>query len=235
MRRRKFYGNRAKPDMGWVVGHTQVNFNRDGGAGDQNTQVIELFDFADVDPEALTGRIEADKSDWFIKRMILNLYAVAQLDGLNQSDTMRLCSWGCATMGAADATDTGTGDLAVFGPEWYNRCARILQTGTLPVYHPGFLPYGVGNPSNNIGVLNVNGDEIPANGGAEPVGWGPLAPYWGPSHAVIDVPVSSAGLRNNQVVAFVVSTMDFPGWSWQEGDNLRVKVGYQFLMQKRKG
>lgn len=231
---RRFHGNRPKPDMGWIVGHTQLNFNRDA-SGDQNTNVVDLFDFADIDPEATTGRIEADKSDWFIKRAILQIFAVASLDGLQQSDTMRLFAWGCSVVGNQDATVVGSSDLQVFGPEWYNVQARILQTGMLPVYHPGFLPYGQGNPSNNQGVLTVEGSEIPANGGSDPVGWGPLAPWWGPSHQVVDVPVSNAGLRNNQSCAFTASTVDFPGWSWVDGDNLRIKIGYQFLMQKRKG
>jgi len=230
MARRRWASKRSSPDMGWVVGASSVGLSFPAGDPDQDTAVVQLFDFADIDPEALTGRIEADKSDWFIKRAILNIVGGCQLDGLGSGDWFRMCSWGLTVADTLLAESMAVGQNAIFGPEWYNQQARILQTGLLPVYMPGVIPYAAREGTGDI-TINVT-----SASGSEEAGWLGTAPFWGPAHQQHDISVSNAGLRNNQACCFYVSTVSTPiaGYQWQAGDVLNVRCFYQVLLQKRR-
>jgi len=230
--RRRFA--RSRPDMGWIVGKGGYSFQTDDG--NPVTILDFLFDFADIDPEAVTGKIEADKSDWFIKRVILDLYAVAVLDGFDENDSKRFFSIGLSTCGIANGVTITDNDLSVFSPEWYNLQARILQTDVCVAYHTSQIPLAMANPSNNFAVattlMNQSAD-------ADPVGWVDQAPFLGTSERHYDLQVSSAGLRNNQGMAITIATespsFNSMGMAWQPADRLTVQLFYRILMQKRRG
>jgi len=234
-RRRRFH--RSAPDRGWIVGDNKLTASPDGGYDDQSF-FFTLFDFADLDPEALTGRIEQDKSDWFVKRVILNLAVQSRCDGLDDADNRRWVEWsmGTASIENAEAMDTPVPGFAAFGPEAYNLWARQFQSGVLPAYHPGVMYYGVGNPSNEFGIMTVNGNEVPGSGGADPAGSLLMAPYWGPGQKEYDFTVSNAGLRNNQVcgILFTACRGLGPGADWAPNDQLDLRFWYQVLVQKRR-
>jgi len=231
MARRRWASKRSSPDMGWIVGASSVGLSFPAGDPDQATAVVQLFDFADIDPEALTGRIEADKSDWFIKRVLLNLVGGCQLDGIDTGDWFRMASWGLTVSDANLAEVNAVQDNAIFGPEWYNTQARILQTGLLPVYMPGVLPYAVVDGTSDVRVA------VTSASGSEAAGWLGTAPFWGPSHQTHDISVSNAGLRNNQACCAYISTVSsgISGYGWKQGDVINVRFFYQVLMQKRRG
>lgn len=230
MARRRWASRRSSPDMGWVVGNTQLSLTH-SGLSDHTAASITLFDFADIDPEALTGRIEADKSDWFIKRAILNIYAAASLEGLGAGDTARLFAWGLTVANTENTNDLLGTNQTVYGPEWYNNQARILRTGLMPAYHAPVLPLAAGSESGTIGVSTILGA---APGAADPVGYSLLFGMWGPAARHEDMVVSNAGLRNNQTVEFYCNTIDASIYGWDGGDALNVELSYQFLMQKRR-
>jgi len=227
---------RAKPDMGWIVGRNAYSLLCDGNP----VTIMDFwFDFADIDPEALTGKIEADKSDWFIKRAIVDVYGQAQLAGIEQEDAQRFITLGLSTIGNQNAVEVTDNDFNVFSPEWYNLQARILHTDSMVIYHPSQIPYGVGNPSNNFGIANVDMNQEPTEGGATPAGWVASAPFLGTARQHWDLQVSNAGLRNNQGLALTVATHNtgFSNWgmTWADGDRALIQVFYRVLMQKRRG
>lgn len=234
MSRRRWHSRRASPDMGWIVGKSTVTLSYNSSQ-EQTLAAVDLFDFADIDPEATTGRIEADKSDWFIKRVILNVFGVANLDGVGIEDTARVYNWGLSVAGTSESDEIISNDYAIFGPEWYNLQARILRTGMAPAYHVPALPLAIANPSNNYALGVTEMGPIEADGGGTPVGFVSAFGFWGQSRFVEDFPVSNAGLRNNQTCRFTVCTDDFQGiMNWANGDILGVHLGYQVLMQKRR-
>lgn len=229
MARRKRGFRRSAPDRGWIVGHFSANMSFPSGDPDANTIYRTLFDFADIDPEALTGRIEQDKSDWFVKRAILNIAASARLAGLDEGDVMRTFEWGVGTIGVENAASLVANDTPVFGAEAYNLWARQFQTGVQPAYHIPVLPYAAVEGTGDIRLA------VTSATGSEAAGWTIMSPVWGPSLRAYDFTVSNAGLRNNQEcgIAFTQS-QSVTGLSWDEGDTLDVAVWYQILVQKRR-
>lgn len=224
-RRRQW--RRTGPDMGWILGSAQLNLIK-GSVNDQSTISTTLFDFADIDAEALTGRIEADKSDWFIKRCILHMTAAGSYDGLNQSDWFRQVAWGIGTVGVEDATQINAIDAAIFGPEWQNLMARVFRTGMIPAYMPGLIPYGVVAETGDTRIA------VTSASGSEAAGWLATGPFFGPGYQNHDFQVSNAGLRNNQAVNMFASTFQMNPYFWDEGDTARIQVAYQILLQKRR-
>lgn len=227
-RKRRFH--RTAPDRGWIVG----NFTGSLSMSDTQpvtTGVYNLFDFADIDPEALTGRIEQDKSDWFVKRVILNVWVSAQIDDISEAGIFRLAEWACGTIGNENALRLDTENIPLFGPEAYNLWARQFQSGVLPAYHPGITPLTVSNPSNTFAI---NADRNDTN---QEAGWMVNSAFWGPAQKEYDFTVSNAGLRNNQTCVFALSIRDdMPViYGWDPADVLRFGVYYQVLVQKRRG
>lgn len=232
MKKRRFYRRANKPDMGWIVGASgPTAMNYPAGDPDSNTAVIQLFDFADIDPEALTGRIEQDKSDWFVKRVILNIKAVCTCDGLATYDNTRFIEWGVGVMGVANATEVTQQNYPVFSPETYNLWARQFQTGVMPVYMPAVIPYAVAEITNDVTI------QVTSAASSTAAGWLMPAPFWGPAMQTHDFTVSNAGLRNNQGCYIVYSQVQegpANGFNWDEGDVLSVDTHYQVLLQKRR-
>lgn len=230
MARRRFH--RVAPDRGWVVGHggpTTLSAN----GGDNTTYFFDLFDFADIDPEALTGRIEQDKSDWFVKRVILNIAWAAFIDGLGARDHTRFAEWAVGTMSTANATELQANSHELIGPEAYNLWSRLFQTGVRPVYMPGVIPYSNHNPINEL-AISVN----PLTNNAadnDEAGWLAAFPWAGESFVREDFSVSNAGLRNNQSCGLALTLCRGPqGFDWDESDTMSVTWWYQVLVQKRR-
>lgn len=228
-RRRKWRS--SSPDRGWILGQTAGSLTFPAGDPQWHSSFLTLFDFADIDPEALTGRIEQDKSDWFIKRMILNVAAVAELDGLQGNDVMRLWEWGVGSIAVDAANEIIANDPPVIGPEVANLWARQFQTAVMPAYHQPILPYMVSQPANEF-ALAVDTPTAPG----DMAGWTLTALPWGPAFRTFDFTVSNAGLRNNQAVGIAIAQCPAPsGYSWDESDVLRFSFHYQVLLQKRRG
>lgn len=224
MARRRFQRSKHSPDRGWVVG----TFTTSTGLIDPNANIngsVTLFDFADIDAEALTGRIEQDKSDWFVKRVILDVYGAVSFDGVTPTDTARVYELGVGVMGNADVEEFGSQAWRVMSSEVYNLWARTFRTYTRPVYAGGLIGY--------TGDFNIATENVTSGG---PVGgYSTTAPFWGPSSISDDFEVSNAGLRNNQSCVVLFSVGQAPAsFIWDEGDNLYVAGTYRVLLQKRR-
>lgn len=227
MSRRRFARSRTKPDMGWIVGTSAVQVT----GPSPGTNIDFLFDFADIDPEATTGRVEADKSDWFIKRVIADLHTTADLPGFDQNDCVRIIQWGLSTVGVENANQVNTAPISVFSGEWFNLQSRILRTGTIPAYHFGQIPIAVANPSNYIAVETVSAGDP---GDSDPAGYANQTPWFGSGRKELDFEVSNAGLRNNQGLCLTICTYGLQGLPWASEDTAYVHIAYRVLMQKRR-
>lgn len=226
-RRRRFH--RTSPDRGWIVGQSGPGSITFDTTGDVKTRYFQLFDFADIDPEALTGRIEQDKSDWFVKRVLLNIALSCRLQGLDEGANVRWVEWamGTASNENAEQMESSAG-FPVIGPEVYNLWSRQFQSGVMPTYMQGVLPYRVDpTEGNTVVAVSTTG---------EAAGWLPTAPFWGPAFKTYDFEVSNAGLRNNQSCGLAISMVQgpHPQYSWDEADVLDYTWWYQILVQKRR-
>jgi len=211
--------------MGWVVGDVQASQTAALDGNIRLAEVVSLFDFADVDAEALTGRIEQDKSDWFVKRAIIDVYAAVSFANTEPTDVARLWQMGLGVIPNANAEEINTEQYEVYSPEATNLYARTFRTYSRPVYAGGLIGY---TGDQNIATENVTT-------GGPTGGWSTTAPFWGPSMVRDDFEVSNAGLRNNQAVSLHFSMDQGPAsFDWDVGDVLYIACAYRFLMQKRR-
>jgi len=216
MAKRKFYRSRFNPDRGWIVGFNNLQFSPEAFTG-----VGTLFDFSDVDAESLTGRIEQDKSDWFIKRVVMEAYAAVSFTNATATDIARVYQLGVGVIPNANADEAQANQQRVLTGEMYNLWARLFRTWSKPVYAGGVLPYS----ENNI----LASEPFPVNS------YGVTAPFWGPSGWEADFDVSNAGLRNNQSVIFYASSSEGPAsYDWDPGDVLYLTINWRVLVQKRR-
>jgi len=223
MARRKFLRSKTQPDRGWVVGFNNMSFIK-GDTGPANT-IGTLFDFADIDAEALTGRIEQDKSDWFIKRVILEAYAAFSTSETTPTDVARIWQMGVGVMSNDHANEFNDSNLRVYSGETYNLWARTFRTWSRPVYAGGLIGY--------TGDFNIATENVTSGGPTG--GYSTTAPFWGESSVKEDFEVSNAGLRNNQSCLFLLSDSEGPAsFDWDDGDVLYVTVNYRVLLQKRR-
>lgn len=230
MARRRFARSKTTPDMGWIVGayNTGVTWN----GGQYTTGSDNLFDFADVDAEALTGRIEADKSDWFVKRVILDWCSAYATTETGPTDVARRWQFGIGIAFNNNIDDITANDYGIMSPEFYNLHSRLFRTFETSVYAGGLLPYAQEDATSNIGLATVN----LADAANLPAGYSTTAPFWGPSGGHADFEVSNAGLRNNQSCHIAIALCDGPsaGFDWKEQETLYVRFTYRVLMQKRR-
>lgn len=216
MAKRKFYRSKHQPDRGWIVGFNNMIFSPESFSA-----IGTLFDFSDIDPEALTGRIEADKSDWFVRRVIAEVYAAVSFTNTTATDVARVWQLGLGVMPNANADEVTANAYRVLSGEAYNLWARMFQTWTRPVYAGGLIPYS----ENQI----LAAEPFPVNS------YGVTAPFWGASAIYADIDVSNAGLRNNQAVVWMGSDSEGPGtYDWDPGDVLYLTMNWRVLVQKRR-
>lgn len=222
MARRRLHTSKHSPDRGWIVG----TFTTSTGAIVPNANIngsVTLFDFADVDAEALTGRIEQDKSDWFVKRVLLDLYPACSFAETEPTDTARVYEVGIGIMGNADVEEFGEQNFRVMSPEVFNYWARTFRTYTRPVYASALMPYAESFAVQNYPTVDV------------PMSYGVMSCPWGNANISDDFEVTNAGLRNNQSCVLLFSIGQPPaGYIWNEGDNLYVAGTYRILLQKRR-
>lgn len=222
MARRKFHRSKFQPDRGWLIGFNNMTMVK--GDGVSNTWGL-VFDFADIDAEALTGRIEQDKSDWFVKRVLLEAYAAFSTSETTPTDVARIWQFGMGIMNNDSVVEFDNDPLRVYSGETFNLMARTFRTWSRPVYAGGLIGY--------TGDFNIATENVTTGGPTG--GYSTTAPFWGESSIKDDFEVTSAGLRNNQSCVFLVSDSEGPAsFDWDEGDVLYVTVNYRVLLQKRR-
>lgn len=223
MARRRFMRSKTSPDRGWVVGFNNMQVEPAPG-GSPGLAIATLFDFADIDADALTGRIEQDKSDWFIKRVIFEAFAAASFANVTPTDVARIYQLGLGTIPNENATAADVDGGYVISSENYNLWSRLFRTWSRPVYAGALIGY--------TGDFNVATENVTVGG---PSSYGVTAPFWGPSAIYEDFEVSNAGLRNNQSCVWMLTGSEGPAsFDWDDNDQLYLTINYRVLLQKRR-
>lgn len=219
--RRRGRFKRHKPDMGWFVGGAvQQLTTSGGGAWNPVTDAIMSFDDINNDDPI----IAQDKSDWFIKRVIIDAYPTLGRASTGTSAPTRLWELGIGTMDITESTalDATTNETIV-DPDTYERWRRLFKTYSRPVY--ATLTLGLTSSGELVtadaGTINeVNVVDSP----------------WGESSIHDDFTVSNAGLVHNSGVylALTPSNNVSPNYEWLSGESLTVGYTYRILLQKRR-
>lgn len=218
-RRRKGRFKRTTPDMGWWVSDESLSFEKTGipSALDFST----VFEFDDIDSD--DSLITQDKSDWFIKRVIVDVYP--QLLRNNPlGGPARI--WQCAigTMEFSNADFLTNSPLPILNAGFYERWRRLFKTYTRPVYTP-WLP-----ALSTNGTLATQSDDTP-------VAVADATTPFGPSSIHDDFSVSNAGLVDNSGLVIAITSTDTapgPGYFWQADDSMTAVAYVRVLLQKRR-
>lgn len=216
---RRFRRKPFSPDRGWIVDGFKSSASNDGNA--IMPVAINLFQFSDINSEALSGAIAQDKSDWFLKRLIVDVTLSFGSVGGTVTDTARLVEFGVAILNDENTNEIVGNRYRPISDEYYDLCARTLQTWEMPCYLFGSIPYdgdvlGVANPST-ASDYSIS------------------APFWGPARMTLDIDVSNAGLRPNQSCEMFICQVPGPGsFNWDASDTLNYNVMYKALLQKRR-
>lgn len=217
-RRRRGRFKRSSPDMGWWTSQEELNLTyAPGGALSFST----VFDFDNIDSD--DALITQDKSDWFIKRVILDLYPVLGRPSSPTSGPARIYEAAVGTMDLSKAADLVNSPEEILAPDFYERWRRLFKTYTRPVY-------ATYTPALSSGGLLVQTSGMPAevNVADSP---------WGPSSIHDDFSVSNAGLSHESAMFVVVSTTETPpstSYDWISGDTLAASAYVRVLLQKRR-
>lgn len=218
MARRKRYFRRTQPDRGWFVSSNDLTFTVGGSFSVVN--VVNVFDFEDITADDL---VTQDKSDWFIKRVIVDAYPVV---GRQTATSAPARIWGLG-LGTLQDDVALSWDLSVlttdqiFSADSMDRWRRTFRLYNKPVY-------ATWNPATVSGQLAV--DEAAATNQLYTAD----SP-WGDSAVHDDFEVSNAGLVPDSGMYAVIGTAPGPSnYDWASGDTLTVQCYTRTLLQKRR-
>lgn len=204
--------------MGWFVGGDELQFTVDGSSPGLGSNVQAMFGFADIDSD--DALITQDKSDWFIKRVILDAYPV-----LTRADEIsapaRIYSFAVGTIPPpGNATVVPGSDI--FTATAFDFWRRLFRSYSRPVYATTL----VGTADNDTSVVTSAGPATSKTVADSP---------WGPSSIHDDFEVSNAGLVHNTSLVCAASVALGPSvYTWDENDILSVFVQWRVLLQKRR-
>lgn len=217
-RRRSF--RRIKPDMGWWTSQEEISFTSDGTEPALDFSTVLEFDDIDSDDALITQ----DKSDWFIKRVLLDVYPVLGRPSSPTSGPARIWEFAVGTMQETDAAHIVSNPAEILDPGFYERWRRLFKTYTRPVY-------ATWDPSLHNGKLLVDtATSMPAEVNI-------VDSPWGPASIHDDFSVSNAGLVDNSGLYVVASTTLTPpstSYDWAAGDTLSCSAYIRVLLQKRR-
>lgn len=219
-RRRRGSFRRHKPDMGWWIGHDILSFSGVDASGEVvGNNLNQVFRFNDIDSDQ--ALIAKDKSDWFVKRVIVDAYPVmARVNELTFPG--RLWEFAIGTMDDSKATLLDAAHGSVFDSVTYDNWRRVFRTYSRPVYSTAYNGY-TGGPAQ---VVDGTGPATQLHTVDSP---------WGPSNVRDDFDVSNAGLVP-QTGLYVMSSLSTMNGTieWEVGDTLTVYCTTRVLLQKRR-
>lgn len=217
-RRTRWRRNRQSPDMGWFISEDEVFLNPDGVS--KSDAILELFRFDDIDSDQ--AGIGKQKSDWFIKRVIVDVYSHFNAGGTwGQFAGCGFLAYSMGTMTGeeVDSVNIGLGDQ--MSADGYDQWSRLFRTWTRPTYRPSHFPV------ESTGALSAK----PSG----PQDYRASALWFGESYIRDDFQVSNAGLRPEDIVVMWVSTLDtFAARPYLDGDQVAIKMYARTLLQKRR-
>lgn len=214
-RRNRRWIRKPKADMGWMVGSASMLLVHPGGGG-PGTNGGQLFGFNDIDDDIL---IAQDKSDWFIKRLLIDFYPVIGRASLTTAPA-RIYQAAVGTMSDNDATFWINNEEVIYDGSTFDHWRRLFRSWTRPVY-------STWQPSLNAASLRTTTSSADANA--------VVSDPWGPSSIHEDMSVSNAGLVADSGVYFFLTTTPGPGsYDWTINDQLNGYLYFKCLLQKRR-
>lgn len=204
--------------MAWAVGAVQVNL--ESGTTDGATTL--MIDYVELDSDPVPA-VSKDKSDWFLKRMIIDGFPTFGGATNTPTSTARLWSWAVATMSYDAAQHVQDDELPVMDPSTWDIYRRLLQSGVNPVY-------ATWTPALTSDDLHT------VSGVATPGDFAVVDHPWGLARVHADFSISNAGLVDESGVYIHCSLEAGPGsYDWVAGETLSTRWIYRALLQKRRG
>lgn len=218
--RRRF--TKEGPDRAWDFIHTNLDVTVSFDAGNtwRGFDMRGILSYDDIqDNSVLAGQ----KSDWFIKRVLIDVYAAASMQTDNARPA-RLWQLALGTMADTDATilinDATPND--VLSSQTHNAWRRPFRGYTRPVYATAVIPYST---DTDITVTTTN----PADQ------YGATDSPWGPALIRDDFEVSNAGLSHGDSMWLAAGQCSGPGgYDWLEGETLYLMMDIRTLWQRRR-
>jgi len=233
------YRSRTSPDRGWWVGHEFPSVEIPSGATGGAVDLTTVLTHDDITAEEVVSQ---DKSDWFVKRVIIEAYPtlyVSETDKYLESSVARLWSLAIGVMDSEEAASwvvngSSPGDI-IQSPNGFERWARLFRSYNRPVYRTGVLkiirpdapPYTYDHRLRveTAAASSAAQDDVRIFG----------EPY-GPAHVQDDFEVSNAGIRDRQALYVAVGPNLGPNpYFWTGGNRLEVAVNLRILLQQRRG
>lgn len=225
-RRRRGRFRRHKPDMGWWVSTHDVSVLSDGSAAIEMETVFS-FDDINSDPALITQ----DKSDWFIKRVLVDVFPTLGRPTSATSGPARIYELALGTMMSAQAAALVVTPDYLLTADVYEQWRRLFRSYVKPVYATWEPQSEYDTLSNNYGLLTLDGSSVvPAEATTSDSPWGPSA-------IADDFTVSSAGLVEDSAMYLSVSTSDVAPsarFEWNAGETLNIAAYVRVLLQKRR-
>lgn len=214
--------------MGWYISPYAFSMVNGGVAA---TLPVELIAFPEIDGDE--GIIAQDKSNWFIKRLIVAAHFGFVPDGAQGFfSTHRTFSWMFATAKASDAAEVASAGTMVNEPDGWDAMRRVIRTGKSPAYnmYKPRIEFQAGSTQSALSTEAAGSLSVPQ--------WRSNDNLWGPSMFEFDLEVSNAGLVPDSSLYFFVSQTDQAGPVgnfWEDGDRLDGQMDIRVLLQKRRG
>jgi len=224
MARRKRVFKRTSPDMGWFLGAgVLINAHGDPAGNSFAQDVIMTFD----DIDELSSAMTKDKSDWFIKRILVDVYgAIAtRTDGATAGS--RMVDYAICTANDLQMLEWDANPSEIHSPGFWDLTRRVIRTYNRPVYDP-FEPMIDEGNGGRLAVISQSGT-APGDRRFD-AGWD----YWGPSYIHDDFTVSSAGLVPESSLYIAMSNAAV-GPGYFPGDQVAAYWNARVLLQKRRG
>lgn len=221
-RQRRGFFRKTAPDRGWWIAEGVATVTHPTPATDAAYNSQPILDFFDINADNVL--ITQDKSDWFIKRVLVELYPTLSRASATSAPA-RLYQMGLLTMMDADNTDLEGGVAPVLSAVTFDAARRVLRTYSRPVYatwQPQLIT-GASGALRTDAAAAIAGNAV----AGEP---------WGEAHIRDDFEVSNASLVEGSTLYIACSTQGAgPGtYDWAVGDQLLYWWNARVLLQKRR-
>lgn len=224
-RKRSFARSRTSPDMGWFLSSGVLINAWEAVAPGVGFGSDPILTFDDI--EELSSSMTKDKSDWFIKRVLVDIYVNIAARGAENSAASRMVDIALFTAPELQVETWNLDPSEIHQPAFWDITRRMIRTYNRPAYDP-FEPMIDETNGGRVAVTSASGT-APADRRFD-AGWG----YWGPNYVHDDFTVSNAGLVPESSFFIAMSNASV-GPGYFPGDQVAAYWSTRVLLQKRRG
>lgn len=229
-RRGRFMRSKSSPDRGWWLesGGISMTFPASPGPAGNHTSGTPIVFFEDLNADNVL--IAGEKPDWFLKRLIIDLYPsfTGTVDGIELPARFWEASF--ATMGIENNALVLFQGYNVIGDEYHELSQRVLRQYSRPVYNTYSPKVLAGNPQG----ANLNAG-VSVGNPAPPTDRQVSGEPWGPASVRDDFEVSNVNVREQAALYMHLSMSQYGGTAdWGQDEVLTVRYVTRLLLQKRR-